>query len=617
MNNATAAGLQPAITALDARSLIEQLQQLRKTSAAELDWQRYCVLMRQLCKATHCAVVRRLPDSESLEQLGRASELATWSPMQTMPDGNDLLAKAANLGYANAPAQASDGQTWLVLVLALQGLADCYLILNIKTQERAQLNELTLRALLCADFSNPATSSLTETPPPTDLTDMLGLAAEIMQQHNFAAASLSLVNGLAAHWKLLHASLGWVDKGQLEVVAISHLDRFERNASQTQRIELALLPAVIQGSEVWWPSSDDTLHDTDALTSLAQDMGAERIALLPVPDAQGKTQAVLLLAFGPGEEPRSLNILQLALELIQPRMSDLRGQSLSLKRRTSQRMQSAAERLFGPEHPLLKLSGALLMLLVLYLAFGSWHYRIDASAQLNTDATRLISAQFDGRIDQVHATAGDLVKVGSLLVTLDTRDLTQQRNELSAEISKTNTEINKFRAEGQLAETEIANARLDQALAKAERIDGYLTQASSTAPFEGVIVEGEKKDLVGAPVKKGDRIFRIAKVEGLYITLMVSEKEMRHIQPQARGEVSLLSHPSHNIPIRVSSVIPVAQVKGQEGNQFMIKAELLEAPQPWWRPGMTGLARIDVGDKNVAWVLSHRVVDRLRLLLWW
>ena len=617
MNNATAAGLQPTTTALDARSLIEQLQQLRKTSAAELDWLRYCVLMRQLCKATHCAVVRRLPDSESLEQLGRASELAPWSPMQTMPDGNDLLAKAANLGYANAPAQASDGQTWLVLVLALQGLADCYLILNIKTQERAQLNELTLRALLCADFSNPATSSLTETPTPTDLTDMLGLAAEIMQQHNFAAASLSLVNGLAAHWKLLHASLGWVDKGQLEVVAISHLDRFERNASQTQRIELALLPAVIQGSEVWWPSSDDTLHDIDALTSLAQDLGAERIALLPVPDAQGKTQAVLLLAFAPGEEPRSLNILQLALELIQPRMSDLRGQSLSLKRRTSQRMQSAAERLFGPEHPLLKLSGALLMLLVLYLALGSWHYRIDASAQLNTDATRLISAQFDGRIDQVHATAGDLVKVGSLLMTLDTRDLTQQRNELSAEISKTNTEINKFRAEGQLAETEIANARLDQALAKAERIDGYLTQASSTAPFEGVIVEGEKKDLVGAPVKKGDRIFRIAKVEGLYITLMVSEKEMRHIQPQARGEVSLLSHPSHNIPIRVSSVIPVAQVKGQEGNQFMIKADLLEAPQPWWRPGMTGLARIDVGDKNVAWVLSHRVVDRLRLLLWW
>lgn len=617
MSNATADSALPAATTLDARSLIEQLQQLRKTSAAELDWQRYCVLMRQLCKASHCAVVRQLLDSESLEQLGRSSDLDTWSPMQTMPSGIDLLAKAAAQGYANAPAQAPDGQTWLVLVLALQGLADCYLILNIKTQERAQLNELTLRALLCIDFSNTSVTALAEQATPTDLTAMLGLAAEVMQQPNFEAACLSLVNGLAAQWQLLHASLGWVDKGQMEVVAISHLDRFERNASQTQRIESALLPAVIHGREVWWPAAvDEMLHDSDALTSLAQDLNAERVALVPIPDAQGITQAVLLLAFGPGDAP-GLNTLQLALELMQPRLTDLRAQSLSLQRRTRLRLQNGAERLFGPEHPLLKLSGVLLMLLVLYLAFGSWHYRVDASAQLNTDATRLISAQFDGRIDQVHATAGDLVKQGSLLVTLDTRDLTQQRNELSAEISKTSTEVNKFRAEGLLAETEIAQARLDQALAKAERVDSYLTQASSTAPFEGVIVEGEKKDLLGAPVKKGDRIFRIAKVEGLYITLMVSEKDMRHIQPQASGEVALLSHPSHNIPIRVSSVIPVAQVKGQEGNQFMIKAELLEAPQPWWRPGMTGLARIDVGDKNVAWVLSHRVVDRLRLLLWW
>jgi hypothetical protein len=617
MSNISAASLVPTATTLDARSLIEQLQQLRKSRAAELDWQHYCALMRQLCKASHCAVVRQLTESGSLEQLGRASDLETWSPMQTMPSGIDLLAKAATQGYANAPAQAPDGQTWLVLVLALQGLADCYLILNIKTQERAQLNELTLRALLCVDFSTTSAATLTNVPTTTELTAMLSLAAEVMQQPNFAAASLSLVNGLAAQWQLLHASLGWVDKGQMEVVAISHLDRFERNASQTQRIESALLPAVIQGSEVWWPVNDNTLHDTDALSSLAQDMGAEHIALLPMPNAQGMVQAVLLLAFAPGEGPRNLNTLQLALELMEPRLSDLRAQSLSLKRRIRRKLQSGAEQLFGPEHPVLKLTGVLLVLLVLYLAFGSWHYRVDASAQLNTDATRLISAQFDGRIEQVHATAGDLVKKDSLLASLDTRDLLQQRNELSAEISKASTEINKLRAEGLLAETEIAQARLDQALTKAERIDSYLTQSTSTAPFEGVIVEGEKKDLLGAPVKKGDRIFRIAKVEGLYITLMVSEKDMRHIQAQAKGEVALLSHPSHNIPIQVSSVIPVAQVKGQEGNHFMIKATLLEAPQPWWRPGMTGLARIDVGDKNVAWILSHRVVDRLRLLLWW
>ncbi len=602
---------------LDARTLIEQLQQIRKTSPAELDWDQYCALMRQLCKASHSAVLRLIPGADSLELLGRSSELVTWSPMQTMPPGMDLLAKAGAQGYSQAPAQDTDGQTWLVLVLALQGLAGSYLILNIKPQERSQLNELTLRALLCVDF-NQAPAISTGVATPSELTAMLGLAAEVMQQQSFSSACLSLVNGLCAQWQLLHASLGWVDGDQMEVVAISHLDRFERNSPQTQLIEAALLPAVIQGREVWWPALNNEMIDTQGLTNLSQDLGADRLVAIPMRDAQGITHAVLLLAFSGNATPGlNLDHLQLSLELIQPRLADLRLRSLSVRQRSEHHLSALSQLLFGPEHAMLKLTTALGVLLLLYTIFGSWHYRIHASAQLNTDATRLISAQFDGRIDKVYATAGDLVKEGAMLVALDTRDLEQQKNELTAEISKAETEVNKFRADGRLAETEIGQARLAQSLAKAQRVESYLEQALSTAPFEGVIVEGEKKDLLGAPVKKGDRIFRLAKVEGLYMTLMVTEKEMRHILPKTTGEVALLSHPDHNIPIRVSSVIPVAQVKGQEGNQFMITAELLEAPQPWWRPGMTGLARIDVGDKNIAWILTHRVVDSLRLMLWW
>jgi hypothetical protein len=49
----------------------------------------------------------------------------------------------------------------------------------------------------------------------------------------------------------------------------------------------------------------------------------------------------------------------------------------------------------------------------------------------------------------------------------------------------------------------------------------------------------------------------------------------------------------------------------------MLSAEVLQAPQPWWRPGMTGLARIDVGSRNIAWILTHRMIDNLRMLLWW
>ncbi|CDS50259.1 hypothetical protein [Polaromonas sp. CG9_12] len=562
-------------------------------------------------------MIRQITASERVEMLGRSSALPTWSPLETMPPGLDLMAKATVNGYSQAPAQSPDGQPWLVLVVALQGVSSCFLILNIKTQERAQLNELTLRALLSIDFEQ-SLHNTGASAAPTDLTGMLGLAAQVMQQQSFESACLTLVNGLSAEWKLIHASLGWVDGAQTQVVAISHLDRFERNSQQTHLIESALATAVIQGHEVWWPSTYGNALNDQGLADFAQEMGVDRVLVIPVQDAQGITHAVLLLAFPSGTaSEQNLSHLQLSLELIQPRLSDLRMRSLGLVSRLRLQSHALSEHVFGPEHAILKLVTVIAVGLLLYAAFGSWKFRVDASAQLNTESTRLISAQFDGRIDQVYATAGDLVKKDVLLVSLDTRELEQQQSELTAEISKAETEVNKNRAEGRLADTEIAQARLDQSLAKAQRMESYLQNANSRAPFEGVIVEGERKDMLGAPVKKGDKLFKLAKIEGLYVTLMVTERQMRYVKPGATGEVALLSHADHNIPIRVNSVIPVAQVKGQEGNQFMITAELLDAPQAWWRPGMTGLARLDAGDKNIAWILTHRIVDNLRLLLWW
>ena len=593
---------------MDASALIERLTQLRRAPTTEIDWNLYCALMRQLCRAEHAAVVRRLPQGEAVELAGRSSEQQDWSPLQTLPPGIDLFDKASTSRHAHAPAQSAGGPSWLVLVVALQGLPSWFLVLNIRTQERAQLNELTVRALLCSSFEAAAPGA-PRASAPAELSGMLGLAGEVMQQQQFDTACLALVNGI---------TMGWADRDGVKVVAISHLDRFERNSSQTRLLEGAMASALIQGHEVWWPQTDPDAHEDLAMAEFAAEIGVQRLVAVPMRDAQGITHAVLLLAFANDGAPvADLNHLQLSLELVQPRLCDLWLRSLGPWQRARRELTRRSEQLFGPEHAMAKLGSVLALLLLLYALIGDWDYRVDASAQFDTEATRLISAQFDGRIDQVYTTAGELVKEGALLVALDTRELMQQQSELQAEIAKSETEVNKHRAESRLAETEIAQARLEQSLAKARRVDYYLGQAQSRAPFDGVVVEGERKELLGAPVKKGDRIFRIAKVEGLYVTLMVSERQMRYIASGASGEVSLLSHPQHSIPIRVSSVIPVAQVKGQEGNQFMITAQLLETAQDWWRPGMTGLARIDAGRRSIAWILTHRALDHLRLLLWW
>jgi hypothetical protein len=40
------------------------------------------------------------------------------------------------------------------------------------------------------------------------------------------------------------------------------------------------------------------------------------------------------------------------------------------------------------------------------------------------------------------------------------------------------------------------------------------------------------------------------------------------------------------------------------------------AAQNWWRPGMTGVAKISVGWRPLAWVATRRLIDYLRIKLW-
>jgi hypothetical protein len=38
--------------------------------------------------------------------------------------------------------------------------------------------------------------------------------------------------------------------------------------------------------------------------------------------------------------------------------------------------------------------------------------------------------------------------------------------------------------------------------------------------------------------------------------------------------------------------------------------------QAWWRPGMSGVAKINVGSRTFFWVIAHRTIDFLRLYFW-
>ncbi|QJW84595.1 HlyD family efflux transporter periplasmic adaptor subunit [Ramlibacter terrae] len=614
----------------DVRSLLMGLHDLRKSQVDAAYWASFCELVAALCRARAGMAVQRA--GEGWTVLGRGGSDPAWLGEAWIGLVEDVAPRAAANGFAYAPTADNRGEPRLFAAVRIMGAADALVLLDIAQQERGMLNELLMRAMLVADVGGrgapeapgmalAATSAealgVAHRGTDGDLLAMLDLVAQVMQTRSFELASLKLANGLAAHFALVQCVVGWNRGGSMYATAVSHLEKFERKSENIRRIEEALEETASEEMPLAHPPAEGAQPGGPAHMALCESLGYAQVCTLPLRDKQGNVESVLLLAFPAvvGRLPES-GALLLALEMLQPWLADLHQRDRWWGRRLAGWAQGHLERFVGPGHPWAKAAAAIASIALLYLVFGTWNYRVEATAQITTDSTRMVSAQFDGRVEEVHATAGDPVRAGAVLAVLDTRDMRQQEIEAQAERSRYEAEAARHRAEDNLADMEVALARLAQADARLVRLRDYIAHARNVAPFDGVVVEGERKDLQGMPVKKGDHLFRVAQVQGLYALLHVPERDIRDIQPGAGGELSLLSRPDQKIAFELSAVIPVAQVKGRR-QPLHADGRMLTPPEPWWRPGMTGMARIDVGERNVGWVLTHRLVDAVRMKFWW
>lgn len=284
------------------------------------------------------------------------------------------------------------------------------------------------------------------------------------------------------------------------------------------------------------------------------------------------------------------------------------------------RLMSAARealgRLVGVEHTFARLMGLLLCAALAFLLFGTWSYRVEAPFILKTDDVTFLPAPFDGYIDEVHVKVGDLIEEGELLLSLDTRELLLEESTAIANQNRYVRESDKALADKALGEMRIAQALADQAKAQLDLVRYRLNHAEIRSPFTGIIVEGDLRELLGAPTRQGDVLFKVSRLEEMYAELEVEETDVHEVAKQASGEIAFVSRPDLKFPIQVERLDPVALTR-EERNVFLVRGVLTGEVADWWRPGMSGVAKINVGKRNILWILTHRTVDFLRMFFWW
>jgi multidrug efflux pump subunit AcrA (membrane-fusion protein) len=162
----------------------------------------------------------------------------------------------------------------------------------------------------------------------------------------------------------------------------------------------------------------------------------------------------------------------------------------------------------------------------------------------------------------------------------------------------------------------IAEAMAEQAAARLELVRYRLSNATITAPWAGVVVEGDLRERRGAPVKSAEVLFKIARIDSLYPEAEVNERDVHEILGRSTGQIAFVSRPRQRFPIRITTIEQAALPKN-EANVFLVRCAVDGKPQPWWRPGMSGICKFNVENRTLIWILTHRTVDFLRLKLWW
>ena len=174
-------------------------------------------------------------------------------------------------------------------------------------------------------------------------------------------------------------------------------------------------------------------------------------------------------------------------------------------------------------------------------------------------------------------------------------------------------------AKSQLDRTvsDLAVARSDHTIARAQlgyaQIAMHITHVR--APFDGVVVSGDLSQSLGAPVERGDILFEIAPLDSYRVILDVDERDIGAVSLEQTGSLALTGMPGDVIEIRIDKITPISAAEDGR-NFFRVEASLLAEPPAILRPGMEGVAKIDVGRRRLLWIWTHELLDWLRLQLW-
>lgn len=612
-----------------AMAVLERLKRLRQYDGDESSfWGNFLALVAILCRSPIAILMLNDGNGWKMSDL----KYEETGVQLNLSDSANLLVqlheRAAVNGFAydRLPLELRGKTAPFLLAISLESCGDDIdrgLCLIADRSNSQQFSDLMVRAGLVADvprnyFSAGRQIVATETVSQDyELHDLVTVAHSVMAQPRFLMACSTLANEIAHRFSCARVNIGWEKRGYVRLAAVSHLEEFKPDSPAPLRLESLFEEVVDQDTVIAIPPVHPHFVVDRAHRDYVASNVLNQIVSLPL-YRNNKMAGVLTCEMKEGELTiQQIESLSLLLEIVSPWLGELQYRDKWFGARLLYRLRNISASWLKGDRLTFKISLVTALLLVALSLLVKLDYRVEGVATLQTDLVRFVSAPFDGVIKDVFVREGEQVRAGDRLVSLDSRELQLKQAQEAADIARFIREADKSRAQNALADMKIAQSRVVELTSELARTNYNLERATMTAQSDGIVVEGDSKKLLGAPVSKGDVLMKVARVENMYALIKIRERDIDEVRAGLPGELVLVSQPDSIFSIKIEKMIPLAEVDQREGNVFVMKAALEGQPKSWWRPGMSGVARIDAGKRTIAWMMTHRLVDFIRMYIWW
>ena len=446
---------------------------------------------------------------------------------------------------------------------------------------------------------------------------VMQLTAAFLERAELRDAGFALVTELATRLGCDRATLALRHGAELRIEAVSHSAQFDHQANQLVATRAAMSEAVDQRETIVYPADrDGRLAVTLAHAELAQISGAGGIVTLPLAH-EGRTVGALTLERPPGVrfDAPSVELAEGLAAVLGPLVDLRRARERGVAAHAADSFRASGRRLLGPGHAGLKLLVVLLAAVGLFCSFATGNYRVSADARIEGEVQRAVTAPFQGYVREASARAGDTVRAGQVLARLDDRDLRVERTRLVAQGEQLGQQYRDAMSRQERAQVRIVSAQMAQAQAQLALVDEQLARTEALAPFDGIVVSGDLSRSLGAPLERGQVMIEVAPLDAYRIVLNVDERDIADLALGQHGELVLTPMPGERYPLKVVKITPVSAPKDGR-NLFRVEAQPRGSADARLRPGMEGVAKVEVGERRLVWIWSRRLLDWLALKAW-